>query len=264
MEMRYLWNDRNTSKAKRAEWAANSVQCLWGETHLQASLEQEAAQVHCRERGRNFFRPGEISLPFSACEHTEMIMLDQQSQTLVNRCVDAFIFHATGIKKAFSGWWRQAGKNLLACLLDVPGAHLYDALLTPESLAKISFELRQLLARISEAVRQLSSNFAQNNLTQLLGEEASNLLSVSEQAVTGFGSALNLSGGSVYEKIPTSKANEYYQQCLRLSGEQKIGSLPTYTDLQKDAEVHPHAPWKAAKERPSRIRILRRRVLRWV
>ena len=163
----------------------------------------------------HFFLPGDTSLPLASCGHTEMITLDPHSQALVNRAVDAFLFHAIGKPRAFSGWWNRAGKFLLVCLLAVPAAHLYDAPLNPEALAKISFELRQILARVSEAVRQLSANFDLLDFTALLGEEASNLLAVAKQCAEGLGSAVDVGGGSTYDKIPESSADDYYQQCLR-------------------------------------------------
>ena len=69
--------------------------------------------------------------------------------------------------------------------------------MTPEALAKISSELRQILARVSEAVRQLSPNFDRLNLTELLGESGSNLLSAAKSCAEGIGRSTNIGCSSL-------------------------------------------------------------------
>ena len=199
----------------------------------------------------HLFRPGDASLPFSSCGHSEIILLDLQSQTLLNRCIDAFVWHAIGIKRAFSTWWTQAGNHLLVCLLGVANGHLYDAPLTPEALAKISSELRQILARVSEAVRQLSPNFDRLNLTELLGESGSNLLSAAKSCAESIRRSANIGGGATYDKISTAMAEEYYRQCLRASSGQRSVSIMHTPPSKARSAATPTRPGKLPrKDRP--------------
>ena len=145
----------------------------------------------------------------------------------MNRCLDAFLWHAVGIKRAFSTWWNRSGVHLLTCLLEIPGGHLLDAPINPEALARISKELRQIFARVSEAVRQLSPNFDQLNLTELLGEWGSNLLSVAKRCAETLPGAAAMTSSSIYERIQPRVAEKYYQLCANTSEDQEAASWRT-------------------------------------
>ena len=192
------------------------------------------------------FSPGTDSRIFSSYEHSEIILLDRLSQVLMNRCLDAFLWHAVGIKGAFSTWWNQAGACLLICLLEIPASHLLDAPMNPEALAKISKELRQIFARVSEAVRQLSPNFDQLNLTELLGEGASNLLSVAKHCAEGLPGASAMTSSSIYEMIQPSAAAEYYRLCADAPGDPEAASWSTPKG-KRGAPATPTRPGKLSR-----------------
>ena len=203
-----------------------------------ASLVAQATSSHLFLHG-----PQSTSLTSGPC--TETIALDAVSQSITNRCIDAFIFHAIGISKAFSTWWHDEGKCALVCIIGIPGASLYDAELSPAALARLSLQLRLLLAKISEAVRQGAQNFPSLNFSTAMGEAMSNLITVSKQCFRNLESTIGLSRSTLYDKVDQPLAAEYSRECFKAnSNAASLKSASISTPSKRREAIFPDRPSK--------------------
>ena len=199
--------------------------------------------------GCHLFLHGPKSLNLASGRSTEMIALDAQSQAMTNRCIDAFIFHAIGLQKAFSTWWHNEGKCALMCIIKFADKGLYDAELSPATLSQLSSQLRLLLAKISEAVRQGAKNFTSIDFSTAMGEAMHHLLAVSKQCFLNLSGAIGLSGSTLYDKVDPSQADEYFKLCSQTSSPRKAVSISTPSKQRK-----PHTPERPSKRRAQKHR----------